>query len=71
MKFGSKGKGDLNFNNVNSVMMTQQGMIVVSDTANDCVKMFDENGQFVCKFGSEGGSARGGSVEESTSSPLP
>ncbi len=56
MKFGSQGDKDGELNEPCSVTIDQRsGRIVVADSENHRIQMFDENtGEFVSKFGSKG-----------------
>ena len=53
-QFGSKGSGDGQFDVPYSVACNSRGEIVVSDTVNHRIQVFDRNGKFLFKFGSRG-----------------
>ena len=49
--FGSKGSGNGQFDNPMGVAIAPSGNIVVADTGNDRVQVFDHTGKFLSKFG--------------------
>jgi serine/threonine protein kinase/DNA-binding beta-propeller fold protein YncE len=54
-KFGSNGSGDGQFRNPRGVAYdTNNNRIIVADTFNHRVQVFDSNGKFLFKFGSNG-----------------
>ena len=53
-RFGTRGKGNLQFNNPLYVAIGPNSDIYVSDSDNHCIKVFNDEGQFQFKFGSEG-----------------
>ena len=53
-RFGSKGAGDGQFTNPYSVACNVRGEIVVADSSNHCIQVFDRNGKFLLKFGTKG-----------------
>ena len=53
-RFGSQGEGDGQFSGPESVACNSRGDIIVADQDNNCIQVFDRNGKFLFKFGSEG-----------------
>ena len=53
-QFGSLGADDGQFSNPYSVACNLRGEIVVADTGNYRIQVFDRNGKFLFKFGSHG-----------------
>ena len=54
-KFGSFGSGDGQFNNLRGVAVDPVSRnIIVVDTVNHRIQVFDSNGNFLSKFGSSG-----------------
>ena len=53
-QFGSKGAGDGQFSDPNSVACNSRGEIVVADRNNHRIQVFDRNGKFLFKVGSFG-----------------
>ena len=59
-QFGCWGSGDYQFNSPTYVTVNQEEQIIVSDSCNGCVKIFDKAGKFVKKFViSSNGTAQG------------
>jgi len=50
--FGSKGNGDGQFTYPHGVVVGQQGYYIVADHNNHRIQIFNSQGQFVRKFGS-------------------
>ena len=50
----SKGSGDRQFNVLSSISCNSRGEIVVADYSNHRIQVFDRNGKFLFKFGSNG-----------------
>ncbi len=48
--FGCWGSGDYQFNSPTYVTVNQDEQIIVSDSCNGCVKIFDKAGKFIKKF---------------------
>jgi len=53
-RFGSKGARDGEFDDPSSVACNSRGEIVVADFNNHRIQVFDRDGKFLFKFGSEG-----------------
>jgi len=53
-RFGSDGAGDGQFQNPSSIKCNLRGDIIVADSDNDRIQVFDRNGKFLFKFGSNG-----------------
>ncbi|MDW8275139.1 MAG: 6-bladed beta-propeller, partial [Candidatus Nitrosocaldus sp.] len=53
-KFGREGSGDGEFMFPNGVAVDSNGNIIVADTFNNRIQVFDSNGNFLFKFGREG-----------------
>ena len=53
-KWGSKGSGDGQFNNPQSIAIDNSGNIYVADTGNYRIQKFTPNGEFITKWGSQG-----------------
>ena len=53
-RFGSQGDGEGQFNFPRSVACNTRGEILVADRNNHRIQVFDRNGKFLFKFGSEG-----------------
>ena len=53
-RFGSEGEGDGQFNCLCSASCNSRGEIVVTDRENHRLQVFDRNGHFLLKFGSQG-----------------
>ena len=49
-QFGCWGSGDYQFNSPTYVTVNQEEQIIVSDSCNGCVKIFDKAGKFIKKF---------------------
>ena len=55
-QFGSQGSGNEQFHWPRYVTVDHHDRIIVADSSNHCVKVFDPTGQFIFKFGSLGNS---------------
>ena len=53
-RFGSKGAGDGPFDNPYYVACNSRGEIIVAEQDNHRIQVFDRNGKFLFKFGSNG-----------------
>ena len=53
-KFGKKGEGDGEFNAPRFLSVNKAGHLMVCDTMNHRVQVFELSGKFVTKFGKEG-----------------
>jgi len=53
-QFGSYGSSNGQFNGPWSVACNSRGEIVVADYSNHRIQVFDRNGKFLFKFGSNG-----------------
>lgn len=54
LQFGGFGTTNANFTEPNSVVLSEQGNIIVADTNSHQIKLFDANGRFLYKFGEAG-----------------
>jgi len=54
LRLGSKGSGDGQFNYLHGVACNSRGDIIVADSGNHRVQVFDKAGKFLFKFGSSG-----------------
>jgi len=54
LTFGSYGNGNVQFNNPYGVTVNSNGNIVVSDSFNSRIQIFDSEGKFISTFGSRG-----------------
>lgn len=48
------GRREFNFNNPTALILSQDGKLCLSDTDNNCIKVFDKEGTFLFSFGAEG-----------------
>ena len=55
-EFGTYGKGDTQFTQVDFLTVDSNDRIIVCDSGNHCVKIFDSTGKFLDKFGTRGDS---------------
>jgi len=53
-QFGSEGSDDGQFDDPSSVACNSRGEIVIVDSENHRIQVFDGNGKFMFKFGSQG-----------------
>ena len=53
-KFGKEGNRDGEFNKPRYFSVNKQGLLVVCDSGNNRVQVFEPSGKFVTKFGSKG-----------------
>ena len=53
-KFGKLGNKDGEFNEPRYLSVDKQGLLMVCDSSNHRVQVFEPSGKFVTKFGSEG-----------------
>ena len=58
LKCGKQGNKDGEFNQPRSLSINKEGLLMVCDSENHRVQVFELSGKFVTKFGSEG-SGRG------------
>ncbi|MDQ1470697.1 MAG: hypothetical protein QOJ99_2177 [Bryobacterales bacterium] len=49
-KWGSKGKGDGQFDLVHDVVLDKLGRLIVADRSNDRIQVFDQEGKFLAKW---------------------
>jgi len=49
-KWGSKGKGDGQFDLVHDVVLDKRGRVIVADRNNDRIQVFDQEGKFLAKW---------------------
>jgi DNA-binding beta-propeller fold protein YncE len=49
-KWGSKGKGDGQFDLVHDVVLDKRGRVIVADRNNDRLQVFDQEGRFLAKW---------------------
>ena len=61
-QFGCWGSGDYQFNSPTYVTVNQEEQIIVSDSCNGCVKIFDKAGKYIKKFTIGSSSAAQGQV---------
>ena len=54
-KFGTKGRGDGEFNNPSNLLVNKSGQLMVCDENNHRIQVFELNGKFLGKFGKKGG----------------
>jgi len=54
LQFGSRGSGDGQFSNPDGVACNSRGEIIVVESSNHRVQVFDRAGEFLFKFGSNG-----------------
>jgi len=49
-KWGSKGKGDGQFDLVHDIVLDKRGRVIVADRNNDRIQVFDQSGRFLAKW---------------------
>jgi len=54
LTFGSRGSNDGQFNASRAICVNSKGEIIVADSDNHRIQIFDKDGKFIRKFGSEG-----------------